>query len=70
MVSLPICGRVCGHVGEPRHGERRDRVAGENLLGLVKDLVGKVAAVRDPDDPNARGATVADPEKWWEAKRT
>jgi hypothetical protein len=35
--------------------------------GVVEDLVGKVAAVRDPDDPDARAAAMADPEKWWEA---
>ncbi|MEU9349004.1 SIR2 family protein [Streptomyces sp. NPDC048278] len=35
--------------------------------GVVEDLVGKVAAVRDPDDPGARAAAMADPEKWWEA---
>lgn len=35
--------------------------------GVVKDIVGKVAAVRDPDNANARAAAMADPEKWWEA---
>ncbi|MFE9813223.1 SIR2 family protein [Streptomyces sp. NPDC005548] len=34
--------------------------------GVVEDLVGKVAAVRDPDDPEARTAAMEDPEKWWE----
>ncbi|MFE6461122.1 SIR2 family protein [Streptomyces cinereoruber] len=35
--------------------------------GIVEDLVGKVAAVRDPDDPDARTKAMADPEAWWEA---
>ncbi|MFF7717659.1 SIR2 family protein [Streptomyces sp. NPDC007988] len=35
--------------------------------GVVQDIVGKVAAVRDPDNPDARAEAVADPEKWWEA---
>jgi hypothetical protein len=35
--------------------------------GVVQDIVGKVAAVRDPDNPGARAEAVADPEKWWEA---
>ncbi|MET9588137.1 SIR2 family protein [Streptomyces sp. NPDC006539] len=35
--------------------------------GVVQDIVGKVAAVRDPDNPDARGEAMADPEKWWEA---
>lgn len=38
--------------------------------GVVEDLVGKVAAVRDPDTPAARAAAMADPEKWWEANCT
>ncbi|MFD3948010.1 SIR2 family protein [Streptomyces sp. NPDC058579] len=33
----------------------------------MQDVVGKVAAVRDPGDPDARAEAVADPEKWWEA---
>ncbi|MFF8639026.1 SIR2 family protein [Streptomyces pilosus] len=33
--------------------------------GVVQDLVGKVAAVRDPENPDARAK--ADPEKWWAA---
>ncbi|RST19642.1 hypothetical protein E2C00_00230 [Streptomyces sp. WAC05374] len=33
----------------------------------MKDIVGKVAAVRDPDNPDARAKATADPEKWWEA---
>nr|WP_011113221.1 SIR2 family protein [Streptomyces rochei]BAC76597.1 hypothetical protein [Streptomyces rochei]BAK19913.1 hypothetical protein [Streptomyces rochei] len=35
--------------------------------GVVEDIVGKVAAVRDPDNPGARAEAAADPEKWWEA---
>ncbi|MFH9605602.1 SIR2 family protein [Streptomyces rochei] len=35
--------------------------------GVVADIVGKVAAVRDPDNPDARTEAMADPEKWWEA---
>ncbi|GAA4339742.1 hypothetical protein GCM10023086_74960 [Streptomyces venetus] len=35
--------------------------------GVVQDIVGKVAAVRDPDNPDARAEAAADPEKWWEA---
>ncbi|MFI8301370.1 SIR2 family protein [Streptomyces nigra] len=35
--------------------------------GVVQDIVGKVAAVRDPDNPDARAEATADPEKWWEA---
>lgn len=35
--------------------------------GVVQDIVGKVAAVRDPDDPDVRAEAMADPEKWWEA---
>ncbi|MFB7030918.1 MULTISPECIES: SIR2 family protein [unclassified Streptomyces] len=35
--------------------------------GIVEDLVGKVAAVRDPDDPDARTKAMDDPEAWWEA---
>ncbi len=34
--------------------------------GVVEDIVGKVAAVRDPDNPGARAEAAADPEKWWE----
>lgn len=32
--------------------------------------MGKVAAVRDPDNPGARTEAMADPEKWWEANTT
>lgn len=39
----------------------------ETGWGVVKDIVGKVAAVRDPDNPDARAEAMADPEKWWEA---
>ncbi|WP_405535146.1 SIR2 family protein [Streptomyces sp. NBC_00075] len=39
----------------------------ETGWGVVKDIVGKVAAVRDPDNPDARNEAMADPEKWWEA---
>lgn len=35
--------------------------------GIVEDIVGKVAAVREPDSPGARAEAMADPEKWWEA---
>ncbi|MFD9419491.1 SIR2 family protein [Streptomyces goshikiensis] len=35
--------------------------------GIVQDVVGKVAAVRDPDNPDARSEAMADPEAWWEA---
>ncbi|MEU0730647.1 SIR2 family protein [Streptomyces sp. NPDC006140] len=35
--------------------------------GVVQDVVGKVAAVRDPDNLDARAEAMADPEKWWEA---
>ncbi|MFJ8004043.1 SIR2 family protein [Streptomyces fagopyri] len=35
--------------------------------GVVEDIVGKVAAVRDPDRPGARAEAAADPEKWWAA---
>ncbi|MEW5655233.1 SIR2 family protein [Streptomyces cinereoruber] len=35
--------------------------------GIVQDVVGKVAAVRDPGNPDARAKAMADPEKWWEA---
>ncbi|MEU7151142.1 SIR2 family protein [Streptomyces sp. NPDC045456] len=35
--------------------------------GVVQDIVGKVAAVRDPDNPEARAEAMADPETWWEA---
>ncbi|MFI1177486.1 SIR2 family protein [Streptomyces melanogenes] len=35
--------------------------------GVVEDIVGKVAAVRDPDNPDARAEAMADPEKWWAA---
>lgn len=35
--------------------------------GVVQDIVGKVAAVRDPDNPDARSEAMADPETWWEA---
>ncbi|MFD5317531.1 SIR2 family protein [Streptomyces sp. NPDC127098] len=35
--------------------------------GVVEDLVGKVAAVRDPDNPDARAEAMADPAKWWES---
>ncbi|MFF0001566.1 SIR2 family protein [Streptomyces avermitilis] len=35
--------------------------------GVVQDIVGKVAAVRDPENPGARAEAAADPEKWWEA---
>ncbi|MBT2545264.1 SIR2 family protein [Streptomyces sp. ISL-44] len=35
--------------------------------GVVQDIVGKVAAVRDPDNPAVRAEAMADPEKWWEA---
>ncbi|MER6394243.1 SIR2 family protein [Streptomyces sp. NPDC001523] len=35
--------------------------------GIVQDIVGKVAAVRDPDNPDARSEAMADPEAWWEA---
>lgn len=35
--------------------------------GVVQDIVGKVAAVRDPDNPDARNEAMADPDKWWEA---
>ncbi|MGX1887460.1 SIR2 family protein [Streptomyces sp. NPDC055287] len=35
--------------------------------GVVEDIVGKVAAVRDPDNPDARAEAMAKPEKWWEA---
>lgn len=34
--------------------------------GIVQDLVGKVAAVREPDDPDAGARAAADPEAWWE----
>ncbi|MFD4198806.1 SIR2 family protein, partial [Amycolatopsis thermoflava] len=34
--------------------------------GIVVDLVAKVAAVREPDDPEAGLRAAADPEKWWE----
>ncbi|MFK0174217.1 SIR2 family protein [Streptomyces sp. NPDC090306] len=35
--------------------------------GVVADIVGKVAAVRHPDDPDARSTAMADPETWWQA---
>ncbi|MGW7317386.1 SIR2 family protein [Streptomyces sp. NPDC054865] len=35
--------------------------------GIVQDVVGKVAAIRNPDNPNARSEAMADPEAWWEA---
>lgn len=35
--------------------------------GVVEDLVGKVAAVRDPGNADARAEAMADPEKWWES---
>ncbi|MFJ3861920.1 SIR2 family protein [Streptomyces sp. NPDC090085] len=35
--------------------------------GVVQDIVGKVAAVRDPGNPDVRAEAMADPEKWWEA---
>ncbi|MFE1439836.1 SIR2 family protein [Streptomyces sp. NPDC058739] len=38
--------------------------------GVVQDIVGKVAAVRDPDSPDARAEAMADPDKWWEANTT
>ncbi|MGW7723867.1 SIR2 family protein [Streptomyces canus] len=38
--------------------------------GVVQDIVGKVAAVRDPENPDARTEAMADPEKWWEANTT
>jgi hypothetical protein len=34
--------------------------------GIVQDLVSKVAAAVDPDDPGAGLAAAADPENWWE----
>ncbi|MFD0261084.1 SIR2 family protein [Kitasatospora indigofera] len=34
--------------------------------GIVVDLVAKVAAVREPGDPQAGVQAAADPEKWWE----
>ncbi|MGW5353427.1 SIR2 family protein [Streptomyces sp. NPDC004031] len=36
--------------------------------GIVQDLVGKVAAVHEPDDPDAGAQAAADPEAWWEAR--
>ncbi|MFJ2230536.1 SIR2 family protein [Streptomyces halstedii] len=35
--------------------------------GVVQDIVGQIAAVRDPDNPDARSEAMADPETWWEA---
>jgi hypothetical protein len=35
---------------------------------IVKDLVAKVAAIHEPDDPHAGAAAAAAPESWWEAK--
>jgi hypothetical protein len=35
--------------------------------GVVADIVGKVAAVRHLDDPDARATAMADPETWWQA---
>ncbi|WP_158709199.1 SIR2 family protein [Streptomyces globisporus] len=35
--------------------------------GVVQDIVGKVAAVRNPDNPDARSEAMTDPESWWEA---
>lgn len=35
--------------------------------GVVEGLVGKVAAVRDPGNADARAEAMADPEKWWES---
>jgi len=34
--------------------------------GVAEDLVRKVAAVREPDNPTASQEAMADPEKWWE----
>lgn len=34
--------------------------------GVMEDLVGKMAAVRDPNDPDACATAIADPEKWRE----
>lgn len=34
--------------------------------GIVEDLVSKIAAVREPDDPEAGMRAAVDPEKWWE----
>lgn len=36
--------------------------------GIVQDLVGKVAAVDQPDDPDAGARAASDPEAWWEAR--
>ncbi|WUH88693.1 hypothetical protein OG900_38820 [Streptomyces sp. NBC_00433] len=36
--------------------------------GIVQDLVAKVAAVHEPDDPDAGARAAADPESWWEAR--
>ncbi|MFH9298879.1 SIR2 family protein [Streptomyces sp. NPDC017520] len=35
--------------------------------GIVQDVVGKVAAIRDPDNSEAQAEAMADPEAWWEA---
>ncbi|WP_422762676.1 SIR2 family protein [Lysinibacillus sp. NPDC056220] len=35
--------------------------------GVVEDLVGKVASVRDPGNPDARTDAMGDPDKWWES---
>lgn len=33
--------------------------------GIVQDLVSRIAAMQDPEDPAAGAAAMADPEGWW-----